>query len=250
MRLVLSTAAAADCTLDELLAACARRGLAGLELVSGHGHGIGPALDPVRLEEHRLRAEGRGIPIVAFRAADRTEAYSPAAARLSAALRAPIIAPRDGDRPPEEALLAAAATYAHAGGTLLLEHGSDPAEVARLRHAVERAPARALALAWDVDPAAGDVSGAAASVLEVAGPSLRHIRLLGGGPEAAQHEGRGIGALMARLTLRGYDGALALAPSTPRYRIAWSAWLGRSGGWGCGSKAADPSLVRLDRALT
>jgi hypothetical protein len=60
-------------------------------------------------------------------------------------------------------------------------------------------------------------------------------------------EGQGIGALMARLTLAGYQGTLALAPSTSRYLYAWGAWLGRgTGGWGCGSKTADDSLVRLN----
>src|SRR5690606_15891059 len=140
-----------------------------------------------------------------------------------------------------------AAAYAAEGGTLLVAHGSDPDDVGTLRRAVDLAPGGALGLGWEVDPGAEDVTGRITTVLRAAGPHLRHIRLLGGGPEAVQHEGRGIGALMARLALSGYDGPLALAPSTARYRTAWSAWLGRGGGWGCGSKASDPSLVQLNR---
>lgn len=74
---------------------------------------------------------------------------------------------------------------------------------------------------------------------------LRYIRFRGGGPEAAQQSGLGVGALMARLALARFAGPLVLAPSTPKYRYIWHAWLGRAGGWGCGSKQADASLVSL-----
>ena len=71
------------------------------------------------------------------------------------------------------------------------------------------------------------------------------IVLRGAGPEAAQHEGRGIGALMTRLTLAGYAGILTLAPSGPAVLPVWRAWLQHGKNWGCGSKTADPSLVQL-----
>jgi sugar phosphate isomerase/epimerase len=250
VRLVLSTAAATGFTVDELLAACRRRGLAGIELVAGHAHGVGAGLDATALGAIRRRLESGGAPVAAFRTT-LAEAFHPNAARLSSALGAPVVADREGEDGIEiraDALLAAATAYAAVGGTLLVVHGSEPDEVGRLRRVIERAPAGVLGLAWEVDPAAGTITGRVAAVLEAAGPHLRYVRLLGGGPESAQHEGRGIGPLMAHLALAGYGGPLALAPSTPRYRTAWSRWLGRGGGWGCGSKAADPSLVRLERS--
>ena len=40
---------------------------------------------------------------------------------------------------------------------------------------------------------------------------------------------------------------LILAPSSTRYRVAWETWLGRRGGWGCGS-SGERSLTALQRA--
>lgn len=48
MRLALSSAAAPDLALEELLDACVRRGLAALEPEAGHAHGIAPGLAPAR----------------------------------------------------------------------------------------------------------------------------------------------------------------------------------------------------------
>lgn len=237
MRLVLSTAAAADYTLDELLASCARRGLGGLELVAGHAHRVGTELKPASLEAIRSQIAAFLAPL--------DVAFHSDAARLSVALGAPVVAARADVAPSDATVLAAAAMYARAGGTLLMAHGSELEEIWRLRGLIEEAPATTLGLAWQVAPADEDITNGIPTVLDAGGPHLRHVRLLGGGPEAAQHEGRGIGSLMASLALRGYDGSLALAPSTPRYGVAWDAWLGRGGGWGCGSKTADPSLVRL-----
>ena len=76
-------------------------------------------------------------------------------------------------------------------------------------------------------------------------PNIDYITLRGGGPEGAQFEGRGIGALMARLALMNYRGVLVLAPSSDAVLPVWRVWLGRGRNWGCGSKAADPSLVQL-----
>jgi hypothetical protein len=102
--------------------------------------------------------------------------------------------------------------------------------------------------AWEIDCNAFDPGDDAAEVLARLGARLRYIRLIGGGPEAVMQEGRGIGALMSRLALAGYNGALILTPSSPRYRVAWETWLGRRGGWGCGSEASDPAVVRLGAA--
>ncbi|HEX7117948.1 MAG TPA: hypothetical protein VF212_04135 [Longimicrobiales bacterium] len=244
MRLALSTEAAPDLALADLVAACVRRGLAALELVEGHAHGVSPTLPAEALERVRRRLPADGPRIAAFRAGSIERATSPLAAALSAALAVPVVAPA-GDEGDDDSLLEAAGRYAAAGGTLLVAHGTDAGRAERLRRVVEAAPEGALGLAWDVDPDDDGLAAASAAVLEAAGPHLRHVRLRGGGPEAAGQEGRGIGPLMARLTLAGYDGTLALAPSTSRYRYAWSAWLGRRGGWGCGSKSAGPSPVRL-----
>src|SRR5690606_7561036 len=102
--------------------------------------------------------------------------------------------------------------------------------------------------AWDVDASARDVTADAILVLRDSSIVPACIRLIGGGPEAAMLEGHGIGNLMGRLALAGFDGAVVLAPSADRYRVAWSTWLGRRGGWGCGSKAEDRDLVRLATA--
>jgi sugar phosphate isomerase/epimerase len=263
MQLVLSTAAAVDFTLEELLSGCARRGLAGLELVSGHAHGVSPGIPASDLEAFARRALAHGAPLVGFRAPWQ-EAGTLRAARLSRALGAPIVSvpPKEEatvradttvpeevtphEDAPDRGVAATIEAYARARGTLLLVHGTDPEEAGRLRRLAEAAPAGSCGLAWEVEPAAGDLTEHVAAVLEAAGSHLMHIRLLGGGPESPQHEGRGIGALMARLTLAGYRGSIALAPSTPAYHVLWRTWLGRRGGWGCGSKTSDPTLVQLD----
>jgi hypothetical protein len=117
-----------------------------------------------------------------------------------------------------------------------------------------RGPARAwldelaragIAYAWEVDPAVADIAVDVDAVFGRSDADLRYIRLIGGGPEAAMQDGQGIGVLMGRLALAGYDGPVVLTPSSTRYRVAWASWLGRRGGWGCGSKAASDNVVRL-----
>ncbi len=246
MQLTLSTEAAPDLALGELLEACARRGIAALELVEGHAHGVSPESNAEVLAHVRGEVASVGGRIAAFRVDSVERATSPATAALGAALCTSIVAPASADAVDDEIFLRAAELYAAEGITLLIEHGAQPARVERLRQIIEAAPEGALGLAWDVDPEDAALATSTAAVLRAAGPHLKHVRLRGGGPEAAGQEGRGIGPLMARLTLAAYDGTLALAPSTPRYRFAWGAWLGRHGGWGCGSKRADASLVTLD----
>lgn len=246
MKLTLSTEAAPDLALSDLLAACARRGLAALELVEGHAHGVSTESPPEVLAQVRGEVASEGGRIAAYRVDTLERATSPAAAALAKGLGTSIVAPAGDDAADDDIFLRAAELYAEAGATLLIAHGARPARVERLRQIIEAAPEGVLGLAWDVDPEDDALATSIAAVLRAAGPHLKHVRLRGGGPEAAGQEGRGIGPLMARLTLAGYDGTLALAPSTPRYRYAWGAWLGRHGGWGCGSKSADASLVTLD----
>lgn len=87
--------------------------------------------------------------------------------------------------------------------------------------------------AWQVDESVPEFAGDAARLLRHgSGPAF--IRLVGGGPETALQDGRGVGALMRVLALAGYAGPLVVTPSSHRYRVAWASWLGRRGGWGCG----------------
>ena len=71
MRLALSSAAVPDATFDELLAACARRGFAAVELEVGHAHGITPttgptaAADAVERAARRATAGGRRTSLAA-----------------------------------------------------------------------------------------------------------------------------------------------------------------------------------------
>lgn len=72
-----------------------------------------------------------------------------------------------------------------------------------------------------------------------------HIILRGGGPEAVQFEGRGIGSLMAQLSVAGYRGFVILSPTGRATRQLWKTWLFSRRNWGCGSKTSDPSLVEI-----
>jgi hypothetical protein len=242
----LSTAAAPDLALAELLDACARRGLAALELVAGDRHGVGPELEHREILEVAAEAAARGVAIAAYRARGLWEAVAPETVRMAFGLNAPVIVELDPAEDDVHSAIYAARRYAVVGATLLLAHGSALAEVEELRALTAEVPAGTLGLAWEADPATGAFNQNAAGIIAAAGPLLRHIRLRGGGPEAAQGEGQGIGTLMGRLTLARYTGNLTITPSTSRYHVAWSAWLGRGrGGWGCGSKASDDSLVTL-----
>jgi len=245
VKLALSTAAAPDYTLAELFDACVRRGLAALELVADDRHGVGPELEQREVLEIVEEAGARGVTIAAYRSRGLWEATAPETVRLAAWLGAPVVVTLDESEDDVVDVINAAHRYAAVGARLLVEHRSAPGEVAELRALAERAAPHALGLAWDAEPADGGLD-AAAEIITAAGPLLGHIRLRGGGPETARGEGQGIGSLMGRLTLARYPGCIAIAPSTPRYRYAWNAWLGRGrGGWGCGSKTSDDSLVSL-----
>ena len=235
----LSSAAAPDASLDELLEACARRGLPAVELRPGDAHGVHSAEGTAAGLVASRAAALAGVTISGYRVFDADEEAS--LVSFGRALGAPFIVslPRA-----MSARLDAAERLAVAGADVLIAIGSEDTEYeARL------AVSRGLRLAWDADPGRESLGDRAASLLDVAGPALRSILMLGGGPETVLHEGRGVGELMARLALAGYDGTFMLAPSSPRFRVAWEKWLGRRGGWGCGSKASDPSLVQLDTII-
>lgn len=238
MRLGLSSAAAPDAGLAELLEALVRRGLAALELREGDGHGVTPDDAAVRARRAAARAAATGVAITGYYTT--RVGHDLALARLAYALGAPVIV----DGPFDAATRIDRARQMAAVGV-------DVAVLVRGESAVHdaaRAASAGLVLAWEVDLRSGSPGGIGESLLRRFPGRLRHIRLLGGGPETATQEGKGIGELMGRLALAGYEGVLVLAPSTTRYRVAWRNWLGRRGGWGCGSRTAEPSPLQLGAA--
>lgn len=237
MRSGLSSEAAPDASLDELLAGAVRHGLTALEIRAGDAHGVSGALavQPQVARDAARRAAAAGVSITAYRDTGRDEEVALAALSRALGTRILVDAP-DGlsERLTRaERLRAAGATVAvlvHGGATV-----EDARAVVRSGHLV----------AWEADPVRAPLGETASALLRECGDALCHIRLLGGGPESAMHEGRGVGELMARLALSGFGGMVILAPSSPRFHVAWATWLGRRGGWGCGSRASETSLVTL-----
>ena len=142
-----------------------------------------------------------------------------------------------------DAELARAHQLAESAGVSVvsIEPDAGHEDVARISSALGVRSVRQSAV---LDASQSNVDDAAASLF-TEHPAVDHITLRGGGPEAAQFEGRGIGALMARLALMNYHGVLALAPSSSAVLPVWRTWLTRGRNWGCGSKTGDPSLVQL-----
>ena len=99
MRLALSSAAAPDASLEELLDACARRGIDALELEEGHGHGLDA--DTVSSEaaaEAAARAADAGVDLAGFRLAIPLPRAADAAGLIgfARALGAPLHVPLTG----------------------------------------------------------------------------------------------------------------------------------------------------------
>lgn len=239
MRLALSSGAAPDAALGPLLESVARRGLPAVELVEGHGHGLDPGLiATTAAAEAARRAEAAGVALAGFRL--RETPSGPDSADFGAlvgfarAIRCPILVPLS-DR--TEAVDSAAALR-RVGVDVLSVLPSGPGALGALGGLPPE-----LALAWDADPSLGELAETGSALISRVGGRLRHIQLRGGGPEATEQAGRGVGSLMVRLAVSRYRGTVALAPSSDRYRVIWDAWLGRRGGWGCGSKAEDRGLV-------
>lgn len=247
MRLSLSSAAAPDAALADLFAACARRGFAALELVEGHAHGVSIGTSAEEAEAALAAARGAGLEVAAFRreTLDREELET--AAALAASLDTVLVV--DGDGLDPDLLPAATKVFHEAGTRLFISRGSEPATVELHLRSIESLTHReALGLAWEIHPE-HDAPESIDGMLAIAGSSLRYVRWFGGGPEAVAQTGFGVGALMARLALGRYAGPLVLTPGNPRHHQVWRAWLGRAGGWGCGSKQSDSSLVTLEREV-
>jgi hypothetical protein len=236
MRLGVTSAAAPDAGIEELFEACLRRGLTAVELRCSD---VLP--DPRAASRIATAANVAGLTIAGVFAD--VAAPPERLAAISRVLHAPtVIGDAAGcahDTPPSAVMRSrarvAAEVAACGGDALVLLSG----------------PARS----WDdvVDQWAGDVAwqvaddcedpvATAEMLLRRRSGSLRYIRLVGGGPESVNQEGRGIGAVMKRLAHAGYGGPLILVPSSPRFRTAWALWLGRRGGWGCGGRAVATPL--------
>jgi hypothetical protein len=228
MLLSLSSAAAPDASISELRAACVHRGLAGVELCLAAG-----ATD---LVEEMVNTRDADPPIVGLW----TDAslYAHELSAVSRASAAPIVL--GGPRSLEERMAFTRSIIAHGGDAMVLVTGAAESWLPAIT-------AMGLPFAWQVDKDSHDAAGDAQRIQESGAP-LAYVRLIGGGPETAQQEGRGFGALMMKLTLAAYGGPLVMVPSSPRYRVAWRTWLGRRGGSGCGSKVAqDDRMIPIHK---
>lgn len=236
MRSGLSSEAAPDASLAGLLDSAQRHGLSALELRAGDGHGLSGAAAAAVVEAALQAAASAGVSITSYRdtGVDSVSDLVSLAGRLGCPI---LVELESGDA---SAALDRALHLKSAGVrsaiTLRGESSLPEAEVAR---------ANGLDVAWVADPSQEHVGTAAAKLLASHADHLVSVRLLGGGPESVMHEGRGVGELMGRLALAGFGGAVVLAPSSRKFHVIWTTWLGRRGGFGCGSKASDDSLVSL-----
>ena len=232
MRLTLSDAAASSAEPDELLEAARRRGFAGVEL----------SRDLPRVAADLRSGQWKptdGLRVEGFRTAEARDAYHPRLRDAASALGVPVIVPLEELSRHAGAARKLAGEYAEAGGTLV-GASTDPD---LLRWVGGHIPE--LAVALDVIPGE-TTSGDVGRATDAAGDRLTHVRLFGGGPEAADQDGTGVGGLMSELARRRFRGALVLTPSHRRYRVAWRTWLGRRGGWGCGGAHTELPVVTLE----
>lgn len=219
MRLGLSSDAARGAAAEDLVATCRQRGLGALEIT--------------------FREGPRPADVAALLAASGSDFL------FAGVLH---------DGPPADAIFPAAAEARGLGVPMILGGGSpldERMEIARAiiedegaARVLTRGPAAewldsvldsGVPFAWQIDDAS--VDPAADAELILSRTDIGYVRLVGGGPENALQEGRGVGGVMRQLALAGCTAPLILTPSSQRYRLAWSAWLGRRGGWGCGSAA-------------
>lgn len=246
MKLGISSAAAPDDSLVDLVEACRRRGLSTLELKVGDAHGIHHT-DADRARDAIRRTTVQGVTIAAVASDGSAPSEWLEAIRTAAIIRVPAVLAADTMKSGEMKVLAGHATDLDV--RLLFLHRGSADQVKALADALRTIPAGSAGLAWEIDPDTTELD-ASGNLIAASGLDLAYIRLRGGGPESHGQNGLGIGSLIARLAIARYHGPLILTPSTARYRRAWAAWLGRQGGWGCGSKQSDPSLVTLSTAQT
>lgn len=212
MILALSSEVAPQLSLLELSAACMRRGVPALQLVEGHAHGVRLDDTAALRDAWRTSAES-GVRIVAFETDDASN-YDPAVAATACTQLGATLRSR------KEVSDIWAAEFQRRGGRLLR---------AVETNAAEANVADAISVHW------GSLTTADSLIV-----------LRGSGPEAFNHEGQGIGSLLASLAVRGYRGMLSLAPSSPATLSLWRTWLNhRKASAGCGSKQSSHELVQL-----
>lgn len=222
MKLCLSSDALPDGTPEQLIQACNRRALHGLELTLGadHRHGLDETICPIKQHEGQPCFPEGEPPVEWLHLPEVSSATTPM-------------------------IWAGGAHQLDAG--LLLHNPIDPplATPVALVHPTDEKAARDAATwarqhdaytAWSIRPAVhtpGDIQ----RILDLTGPTLAHVRLLGGGPAAEASDDAGTGALMSKLALAGYRGTVALAPSADADLARWRRWLLDERGWGCNTAA-------------
>ena len=234
MRLGLSSAAAPDASLAELVEACGRRGLSALELIDGDGHGISARAGAASDQVFGLGASAP-VELATYRV--ECDADSRILADLSRRLRTTIVLAASDD--PEDHVPDAHSIVAYGGRAAVVLGGADAARYAE--HLAETG----VQVCWEVNPAHEPVHDESLQAVLRCREDLHSVRLLGGGPEASMHEGRGVNTLLRKLALSSWQGVLILAPGSTRYDVAWQHWLGRGSGWGCGSAGATKTMVPL-----
>ena len=235
MRLGISSAVAPDASLNALVQACRHRGLTTLELRSEDAHGVDPHRTATEDQEApTATARQRRVEIVGLRTDGDAHGLQPLARELDV----PVILA--GPAPLANRIARARALEAEGVRSLVEVRGDSS-------HWLRAVAEAGVAVAWTIDGSTPD-PGAHLDEMRTAGVSPRYLRMAGGGgPESAMGEGRGIGAVMARLALDRFTGPVILSPGSSRYRVAWSTWLGRRGGWGCGGSArsSGPTQITL-----
>lgn len=239
MRTALSSAVAPRASLNDLLAGLARHGLDALELRMGDQHTLDASANASTLTSAKQLITSAGAQVVGFLDELGTDPQSVAGlvhafdSRLLLGTSLPIDQRLESARKAKDAGIPVAIVV---GGTNAAQ------EAAQVK-------ASGYSVVWEAHPALSSLGDTCQAVMQASGDSLVGVRLCGGGPESQLHEGRGIGTLMAKLALSGYTGFLSITPSDRKYHILWETWLGRRGGWGCGSKASTP-VEPLQRAGT
>lgn len=224
MRLLLSSDTLPEASLDDLLQACRRRALGGLELSVGarQAHGLDEHVCPLHQHDGG-RCVPEAVTTVAWLRLPRDASlvmlmiWSGAAHQMKAGLllQAPVL------DPPSAVNLA-------------LAHGPDPARAADAASWARRHDARTC-----LDLAPGLPAPAMLDrVLDATLPTLAHVRLPGCGPEADDPRSDAVGGVLTRLALRGYAGTISLVPSPWADAALWRRWLLEQRGWGCGTAAA------------
>lgn len=236
MRTSLSASADPDCRIVDLLDACRRRGLQGIELVSDAECDLPRALDPADLAELGRLLSRHDCPVAGLYIHDLHEICTLETAQLAARVAAPIVAP--AGVVPSGLLRDLDALYASARGRILVSHRSHVEEASTLLGIIKRDRLEHVGVAWEVRPALDDLRGAR-SLVESLGGRLEYVRLSGGGgPEQSAVDGRGLGSLVMELARLRYSGPFVLAPSERGKRPLWKKWMESSKPGGCGTAGA------------